>query len=283
MTTREAYRYCERIARGHYENFPVASLLLPPAMRPHVAALYAFARHADDCADEGDLPPGERLAALGEWGEMLAACFRGEARHPVFIALGETIRTRGLPHKPLEDLLTAFRMDVTRNRYETFEDLLEYCRHSADPVGRLVLALAGAATERLVGLSDSVCTALQLANFWQDAGADRGRGRLYVPLADCRRFGYTEADFASRLVNKSFRDLMRFQVERTRGLFQAGRPLCREAPGCLRREVTLTWLGGMAVLGKIESIGYDVLTRRPALGLGEKAGLLVRMLAGRTP
>lgn len=276
-----AFAYCENLARTHYENFPVASLLIPRELRRYVACIYAFARTADDLADEGSLAAADRLRKLDEWGWMLDECYAGKADHPVFIALSETVTRIGLPKKLFDDLLTAFRMDVTTSRFETFDDVLLYCRHSANPVGRIVLHLFDSTSPRLVLLSDAICTGLQLANFWQDVGRDWEKGRLYIPLEDCRRFGYTETDIGQRQHTAGFRRLMQFQVGRTWRFFEVGKPLLQEVVRPLRLELRLTWLGGTAILRKIEAAGYDVLTRRPVITAGDKLILLTRALLQR--
>jgi squalene synthase HpnC len=277
---REAFLYCERLVRSHYENFPVASLALPRDRRPYIAAVYAFARIADDYADEGAMSPQERLEKLADWGRKLEQCYAGSADHPVFVALAVTAERAAIPQLLLTDLLSAFRMDVERNRYETFEDLLFYCRHSANPVGRIVLHVFGEASERKCGLSDHICTALQLANFWQDARVDWKKGRMYLPLEDVRAFGYTEEALNAGVVDDRFRRLLKFQVDRTREFFAAGRPLLQEIGKALRLEVTLTWRGGMEILRKIERRNFDVLTGRPTLSSFTKASILLGTLFG---
>ncbi len=283
MNLTEAYAHCESLARSHYENFPVASRLIPRDKRPFLWSIYAFARSADDFADEGNLPPEERLRLLDGWEKSLERCVHGDADHPVFLALGDTIKRTGIPPQLLSDLLTAFRMDVTRPRYETFQDLLGYCRYSANPVGRLVLHVHDNADPRAATLSDSVCTALQLTNFWQDVAVDWKKGRMYIPLEDCRRFGYHESDIASGRPDQAFRDLLRYQVVRTRQLFEDGRPLLTEADPKLRPELRLVWHGGVSILDKIEGQGYDVLSRRPALSLLDKLRILLRVSMQRMP
>jgi squalene synthase HpnC len=265
LTDTDAFAACEALARKHYENFPVASLLLPRALRGFVAAVYAFARTADDFADEGTLPVEERLRLLDDWEEKLQACYNGDVDHPVFAALRATVRATGLPQEPLRALLRAFRMDVTRARYATFDELLGYCTDSANPVGRLVLHIFGASTAETIPLSDHICTALQLANLWQDVALDYAGGRMYIPLEDFRRFGYTEEDLARGLPDDRFRALLRFQVERTRRLFTAGAPLIGCTRGRLRMELAATLRGGRAILEGIEREGYDTLSRRPVL------------------
>jgi squalene synthase HpnC len=274
----EAFRYCEAMTRMHYENFPVASLLIPKAKRPFICSVYAFARCADDFADEGDRTPEERLHLLGEWQNKLDACVKGKAEDPVFIALGETIRTFGLSPQLFSDLLTAFRMDVTTNRYATFEDVLYYCKHSANPVGRLVLHIFGEANEHTLPLSDLLCTALQLTNFWQDVSVDLGRGRLYLPLEDIGRFGYTEAEGMARMDTPAFRRVVAFEVQRTRELFGMASALPNLVGAGLRFELRLTWRGGMTILDKIEDQGFDVMTHRVSLSPLNKLFLLIKAL-----
>jgi squalene synthase HpnC len=273
LTADDAFKYCERVARRHYENFPVASLLLPRRQRRYVAAVYAFARTADDFADEGLLSPEDRLAKLDAWEEQLYACYAGKADHPIFIAMAETVARTGIPPALPAALLRAFRMDVTRHRYRSFQDLLGYCENSANPVGRLILLLFDAADETTLSLSDRICTALQLTNFWQDVALDHARSRIYIPLEDFERFGYTEDDLERRIVDNRFRALMEFQVERTRRLFREGAPLLAEVGQPLRFEIALTLSGGSAVLSKIETQGYDVLNQRPALSVGDKLSI----------
>jgi len=298
----EAYAHCERITRAHYENFPVASRLLPAALRPHVCAVYAFARAADDFADEAAYE-GERLDRLSEWEALLSACLKDETAHPVFVALGDTIQRRNLPAQPLRDLLTAFRMDVTTRRHPTFDDLLHYCRYSANPVGRVVLGLFGLRDPDLAAWSDCICTALQLTNFWQDIAVDLRKDRIYLPQADMEQFGVSEEDLFLGHTTPAFVRLLRFEVARTRDLFHRGLPLVREplskpqtadvfSPSLpsgerglggegsayrrLSYELRLTLLGGMRILDRIESAGCDVFNRRPALTARDKIALLYR-------
>jgi squalene synthase HpnC len=280
----EAFAYCQNMARSHYENFPVASMVVPRDLRPYVAAIYAFARTADDFADEGNAPAHERLRRLEEWGEKLNRCYRGDATEPVFVALGETAARTGLPREPLDALLHAFRMDVTTRRFSRFEDVLHYCRHSANPIGYLVLHLFGEVSERTVPLSDSICTGLQLANFWQDLSVDWAKGRLYVPLEDLERFGYTENELGRGVVDERFRRMLSFEVERAREYLLNGVPLLDlvSSPR-LRFELSLTVRGGLAILKTVRDSGYDVLHRRPSLSAMDKAGILLRTLFRRPP
>jgi squalene synthase HpnC len=279
---REAFAFCERMARAHYENFPVASRFLRADRRPFVWSVYAFARTADDFADEGDLSPAERLKKIDEWERKLDDCVAGRADDPVFIALAETIRRTEIPRKPLADLLNAFRMDVTTHRYQTFGDLLGYCECSANPIGRLVLWIFGNATERTLALSDNICTALQLTNFWQDISVDWRKNRIYIPLEDFPRFGYTESDLEQRVGDNRFSNLVRFQVERTRQLLDAGAPLVHEAIRPLRFELALTVNGGRAMLRKVEKASTSVLTVRPSLSLGDKVSILFSSMFRRS-
>ena len=262
---REARAFCARLARKHYENFPVASWLLPARVRPAVQAIYAFARIADDFADE-DGHEGHRLERLDEWERMLHDCFRGEAIHPVFVALREAILGFDLPRQAFLDLLAAFRMDVTRSRYADDASLLEYCRLSANPVGQLLLRLFGYDQKELALCSDAMCTALQLANHWQDVAVDLNKGRIYLPEDARRRFGVTEDDLVAGRTSESFRSLMRERVALTRELLAAGRSLCDAVRGRFRWELRLTWLGGQRILDRIETQRFDVLKHRPKLG-----------------
>lgn len=271
---RDAFAHCEALARTHYENFPVASLAVPRSIRHFVAAVYAFARTADDFADEGDREPAERLRLLDEWGTRLDQAYEGHADHPVFIALMETARQTGLPRAPLADLLSAFRMDVTVRRYATFAEVLSYCRYSANPVGRLVLHLFGVTREDTLAPSDAICTGLQLANFYQDFAIDWGRGRLYVPLDELSGFGYTENDIGRKVRDERFRALMSLQVGRARKFLTDGVPLLSMVSGRLRLELSATVRGGLAILDRIAAMGYDVMETRPRLTKADKARIL---------
>jgi hydroxysqualene synthase len=276
----DAYARCERQAREHYENFPVASRLVPAAMRPHIAAIYAFARTADDFADEPGLAADERLRRLDEWGQRLRGSLDGgiPTNDPdadaVFLALGETIRRCQLPVRLFEDLLSAFRQDVTTTRYGTWADVLDYCRRSANPVGRLVLRVAGYRDSSLDEASDAVCTALQLTNFWQDLGRDWAIGRLYVPADDRVRANAGEPDLASARMTPEWRQVMAVMAARTRSLFARGRGVCDGVAGRLRWELRLTWLGGSRILNKLEAAGFDVFNHRPTLGAADLPGLI---------
>src|SRR5208337_4513779 len=260
---RAAYAECRRLARRHYENFPVASYLVPSDKRDALAAIYAFARYADDVADE----PGVegRLEKIAAWREMLRQCYSGEAHHPVFLALGDSVRRFTLSLENLENMLRAFESDVGVNRHRDFSSLLAYCACSANPVGRLVLELFGHRDPELFALSDCLCTALQLTNFWQDVAQDLERDRIYLPLEDLERFHYTLDDLRAGRVDDRWRELLKFEIMRTRQFFEQGKALPERVAPQLRVQLRLTWLGGMSVLGKIERVGYDVFLRRPSL------------------
>ncbi len=260
----DAFAYCEALTKAHYENFPVGSRLVPKALRPHVCSIYAFARTADDFADEPGLETDERLQRLDEWGERLQTCLN-TPQGPIFTALAETIRCHQVPHDLLHDLLRAFRMDVTTPRHRTFDDLLAYCRYSAMPVGRLILHLFGYHNTQRHRLSDAICTALQLANFWQDIAVDFSRGRIYLPQKDMKQFGVTEDDLANQRVTQPFRSLLNHEIDRTRAIFQQGRPLPDQVSGRLKFELRLTYLGGMEILNKIRRNGYDIYQKRPQI------------------
>jgi phytoene synthase len=276
-----AYASCEHAARSHYENFPVASLLVPPPMRPHIAALYAFARAADDFADEGPRAAADRQRLLDGWKARLNDSVTASAPGPpprdgeprntveIFLALGETIRRKRLPVGLFDDLLSAFAQDVTVTRYAAWDDVLDYSRRSANPVGRLVLRIAGYDDPRLDAWSDAICSALQLTNFWQDLKVDFDRGRIYLPAEVIAGHGAVEADLADGRLTQAWRAAMAAAVARTRAMFLAGRPLCSAVAGRLKHELRATWLGGMRVLSRIERVNFDVVAQRPSLGAGD--------------
>ncbi|HUG89778.1 MAG TPA: squalene synthase HpnC, partial [Planctomycetaceae bacterium] len=267
--------YCRGLARAHYENFPLVSWMLPRALHQHFYNVYAYCRWSDDLADE--ITGHERsLELLAWWREELAACYAGEPRHPVFVALAITIREFEIPAGPFEDLLSAFEQDQRVHRYETFEQLRDYCRRSADPVGRLVLRLCRAYHDPHVAWSDSICTGLQLANFWQDVSRDFAMGRVYLPREDRERFGYGDSDLGGRVTNGAFVELMRFEVERAREFLEVGLPLVERLPGRLQVDVELFARGGLKILERIERIGYRVWESRPVVTRGDFARLFVR-------
>lgn len=272
----DAYEHCRRIALSHYENFPVVSWLLPRELRPHIFALYAYCRGVDDLGDESE---GDRLALLDGWESELRRAYDGTPTDPRFLALADTIRRFELPSEPFERLIEANRRDQCTARYQTFDELLDYCSYSASPVGRLVLRIFGYDDPTLDQLSDSTCTALQLANFWQDVSRDYMMGRVYVPREDMSSFGVTEDDIASSNVTLAFRRLIRFQVRRARECFARGLPLIERVDGRLRLDLRLFTLGGLSVLDAIEHQRYDVLTSRPRISRTTKAWLAVRGLA----
>jgi squalene synthase HpnC len=279
----QARRYCRQVAKRHYENFSVASLLLPRQLLPHFHAVYAYCRWADDLADE---PQGgaESLALLAWWRKQLLACYLGEARHPVMTALLPTIRRFNIPPQPFLDLLVAFEQDQHFKRYETFDQLANYCRYSANPVGHLILYLCEAFDAERAALADHICTALQLTNFCQDVARDLAIGRVYLPAEDRRHFGYSDEDLEARRFTPAFAELLRFQVQRARNLFMQGMPLIDRIPDALRPDIELFVRGGLAVLRKIELGGYNVWQCRPKLAKWEKAALVgrvwLRRLAG---
>jgi squalene synthase HpnC len=279
-TLDEAFDYCQQVARGHYENFTVASWMLPPALRRHMYAIYAYSRGVDDLGDEAD---GDRLALLDEWEAELERCYEGKPRDIRFVALAETIRRFDLPREPFLRLIEANRRDQTVTRYRNFAELEEYCTYSANPVGRLVLYLFGCADAERVALSDAITTALQLTNFWQDVAVDLEMGRVYIPLEEMEHFGYSEEDLQERRYNEAFRRLMAFQVDRTRGLFRQGRRLPELVMGRLRADLRLFSLGGLAVLDAIERIRYDVLHQRPRLSRARRGWLVARSLLPEVP
>jgi hydroxysqualene synthase len=283
---RVAYRYCERLAQAHYENFPVASRLLPARMRPHIAAIYAFARRADDFADQPGLVDSDRLRLLQAWGARLDRdpardSHRGSTREPdaedlIFVALDDTIRTHNLPRTLFHDLLSAFRQDVVTHRYATWTDVLDYCRRSANPVGRLVLRVGGYDDASLDAESDAVCTALQLTNFWQDFGRDWRIGRLYVPAEVVRASGASEQELHEGRMSDGWVRALEASAAFTRPFFAQGRGVCDGVRGRLRIELRFTWLGGMRILEGAARYSFDALGRRPSLGVWDAPTILWR-------
>jgi squalene synthase HpnC len=302
----EAQQYCARLAHSHYENFSVVTWFLPKQLHQHFYNVYAYCRISDDLGDEvGD--PQQALALLNAWEAELNAAYlslvepplkdvrhpveklepevyarsRVSPTHPVFIALRETIRKFDIPREPFANLLTAFRQDQTVTRYPTFEDLLGYCVNSANPVGRLVLYLCGYHDAERQQLSDYTCTALQLANFWQDVAVDYGKGRIYLPLDSMTKFGVSENDIAERRPTLEFRKLMKFEVERARKWFGMGLPLAPTVDKHLALDIELFSRGGLEILNAIERQNYDVLTSRPAISKRRKLWLLARAALGK--
>jgi len=271
------------MAVDHYENFPVASILLPRKLRQPVSAIYAFARSADDIADEGDASPAARLAQIDSYRTELESI---EANRnpgaPIFRQLAQAIRFHDLPIQPFRDLLDAFSQDVIKSRYATFDELLDYCRLSADPVGRLILHLYRADSDENLVRSDYVCSSLQLINFWQDVAIDWQKTRIYLPQADLARFGISEAQIAAGRNDDNWRSLMRFQVDRARSMMLRGAPLGAAIPGRLGLEVRTIVAGGLRILEKIEAVDFDVFSRRPVLQAYDWPLLSWRALFGAT-
>lgn len=270
-----AEAFCRAVAARHYENFTVATRLVPPRLRQHLANVYAFARWADDLGDES-ASSAEASAALAAWRDELDRCFDGRPGHPVFVALADTIRRTGLERGPFADLITAFEQDQRQSRYATRDALREYCRRSADPVGRIVLALEGCREPQLVAMSDSICTGLQLVNFWQDLRRDRLAGRVYLPADDMARCGVTEDMLDEPAASPALRRLVAEEVAWARECFAAGAPLVDAAPAVLRPAIGMFLGGGRAVATAIERADYDTLSRRPTVGRWTKAALAAR-------
>jgi len=268
-TIEKAFRRCSEIAH-HYENFPVASLLIPREKRKYIAAIYAFARSADDIADERGLSREERLDRLDEMGEKLRHARDGIAQEPIFIALAETLSSAQLPVEPFEQLLLAFKMDVEKKRYASWDELLQYCSYSANPIGRIVLRLFGYEGGNRLKQSDAICTALQLTNFWQDLSIDLSNGRIYLPAEDLRTFGCTEAELLSKRAAPKIVDLLEFEIGRTLRLFDEGKALIQSVGNDLRFQLRLTWLAGRRILAKVKEAGGDVLLRRPTIVAPER-------------
>lgn len=274
-----AYGFCSDLANRHYENFPVASLLVSRPLRKHVAALYAFARIADDFSDEPEYE-GVRRERLLDWRRQLDEIGSKPPSHPVFLALGATLKELDLPKEPFDDLLSAFLQDTEKRRYATFDEVLDYCRRSANPVGRIVLMIHGHRDEELFRYSDAICTALQLTNFWQDVSVDLKKDRVYIPEEDFAAHSYSEADLRMGVYNERFKALMKFQVCRARALFEQGRPLIKRLKFPLSLEIRLTWLGGMQILKLIHRLDFDTIRSRPALKKRDWIPLAARALAG---
>jgi len=255
------------MAVDHYENFPVASVLLPARLRPAVKAIYAFARSADDIADEGEATPPQRLAALDAYDQALDDIDASRATiNPMFTALAGIIRAYRLPLAPFRDLLSAFRQDVVTTRYQGFDELLDYCRRSANPVGALMLHLYDAATPENLRDSDAICSALQLINFWQDVAIDWQKQRIYLPLDDLDRFGVNEQDIASANAGTAWQALLQFEIDRARAMMLSGAPLARRLRGRIGWELRMVVQGGLRILERLEQADGDVFTRRPKLG-----------------
>ena len=267
----EAFAVCERLTKDHYENFSVAARLMPTELQKHFYSIYAFCRGVDDLGDEMD---GDRLAALHAWEAELGLAYAGKATHPYFIALQSTIKEFDIPREPFLRLIEANRRDQTITRHQTFEDVLEYCTYSANPVGHLVLYVLNHREPELHELSNFTCTALQLANFWQDVARDYDMGRIYIPQETLQQFGVTESDIAAKKPTDAFRAAMKFEVDRARGYFTRGLPLIDHIEGKAKIDIALFSAGGISVLNKIEQQNYDVLSHRPTLSKYEKVKML---------
>ncbi|MGA7924423.1 MAG: squalene synthase HpnC [Candidatus Sulfotelmatobacter sp.] len=272
--------YCRRLARTHYENFSVATWFLPQKLRQDFFNVYAYCRISDDLGDEvGDAAAA--LALLDEWQRQLDACYDGNPLHPVFVALAETVRKFAIPKHEFSDLLIAFRQDQTVTRFETFDDVLAYCRYSANPVGHLVLYLGGYHDSDRQQLSDCTCTALQLANFWQDVSVDYAKGRIYLALEDLRRYSVSEDDLAHNRNTPAFCAMMKFEVERARQWFERGLPLVQKVDKALAVDLELFTRGGQEILNAIERQGFAVLGRRPVISKPRKLALVARAALGK--
>ena len=276
----KAREYCRELARSHYENFSVATWFLPKNLRQDFLNVYAYCRISDDLGDEvGD--PAASLALLDEWQAELDACYQGSPRHPVFVALAETVRKFNIPKHEFSDLLIAFRQDQTVTRFETFDHVLAYCRYSANPVGHLVLYLCGYHDAERQQLSDYTCTALQLANFWQDVTDDYSKGRIYLPLEDLRRYSVTENDLAQSCNTPAFCEMMEFEVERARRWFDHGLPLIKKVDAQLAVDLELFSRGGQEILNAIARQRFAVLGRRPVISKARKLALVARAAMGK--
>lgn len=277
LTLAQAYRICKKITVNHYENFPVASVLLPARIRKHIYAIYAFARYADDLADE----TADKIGLL-EWRDLLHRSSHEKSSHPVFWALADTIRKFDLPLDLFDDLLCAFLQDLEKNRYADMAELLGYCRKSANPVGRIILLLHGYRSEKLFRYSDHICSALQLSNFWQDVQLDLRKDRLYIPRDFLLKHGVNENALFQNTTDNKFKLLLKSLIQFTRKLFAEGIPLLDHVRGRLRWELKLTIMGGLAILKKIEELDYTVLQHRPSLSKGDWAGIAIQSIMKRT-
>ena len=274
----EALGYCRDLATGHYENFPLVSWLLPKRLHAHFYSIYAFCRWADDLGDEID-DPQRSLELLAWWRSELDACYEGECRHPVFVALRSTINQKNIPKQPFADLISAFEQDQTVHEYETFEQLLDYCTRSANPVGRLLNHLWSKSNDASVEWSDSICTGLQLANFWQDVQRDLEIGRIYLPREDCERFGVTREMLTSGESTPEFIELMKFEVDRAREYLVSGASVIEQLPRLIQIDIELFAAGGLCILDRIRGIGYRVLEQRPVVTKLDAVRLLVSATA----
>ncbi len=279
LSLSEARAYCERLATSHYENFSVLTWLIPQQVRPHFATIYAFCRWSDDLGDEvGDRQRSREL--LGWWRNELRRMYAGEASHPILVALADTVQVYQIPIDPFEALISAFLQDQDLVDYQTFDQLLDYCRRSADPVGHLVLYLCNSYSPRNAQLSDRTCTGLQLANFWQDVARDHVIGRVYLPYEDRQRFGLDDQKLRDKQFGTEYRDLLRFEVERARDFLIEGRELLTHLKGRFRLTIDLFNRGGLAILDAIERADFDTLSRRPTVSKVKKVGLMFEAILG---
>ncbi len=268
----------ENIAKTHYENFPVGSILLPKQFRDEIHLIYTFARVADDLADEGAMKPEERIERIDQWQTKLHNAIRGKNSDKFFTKLAKAIQKHNLSVQLLDDMLVAFRQDAVNVQYDTFDDLLEYCRYSANPVGRLILQIFECSNEKTNRFSNYICTALQLTNFWQDISVDTRRNRFYIPQSELRHFGLQNSDMRSEGKKEIFRALMKIQIDRTRNLFEDGKPLFLMVAKDFRFELKLTWHGGMRILQKIEALDFDTRLHRPTLTSFDKIVIMFRAM-----
>jgi hydroxysqualene synthase len=274
----ECYRYCDALVRAHHENFPVASRFLPARLRPHVCALYAFVRSADDFADEPAFA-GRRAEELARWDDLLHRCFHDDADHPIFVALADTVHRFDLPIGPFSDLLAAFRMDLRVRRFSTFAELMGYVARAAHPIGRLLLYIFGVRDVERQRYADDLAAALALTSFWQDTARDLVRDRIYLPAEDLLHFGVSEADLRAGQASRALTDLIRFQTARTRAYYLRSRPLLDKVEDELRIEIAMFWHGGARVLDKVQARGAGVLAQRPTLSTVDKAWVLAKAYA----
>ncbi len=274
------YRYCEALVRARHHNYPVASMFARSQLRKHIFALFAFARVADDFADEAAYE-GRRSRELDRWDEQLHLAYRGTAEHPVFVALADTVDKFSLPITEFSELLSGFRTDLERRRYSTFDELRSYTRQSAEPIGRMLLYIGGYRAPELHAYAEDLASAVAVARLIQDIPADWERGRVYMPAEDLRHFGVSEGDIAARRATPAVGALVRYEVARTRALFERARPLVDIVGADLAVELALTWHGGMRILDKIDSVGANLFAERPSLGTADKAMVLTRALAWR--
>jgi squalene synthase HpnC len=277
-----SFKYCEEIAKNHYENFPIASLLIPKEKRKYIYAVYAYARAADDFADEENILGGKpkRLALIDEWNEKLKECYKGKSYDPIFIALNNTVQENNIPIETLEALLKAFRQDVEKQRYKTFDEVLEYCKNSANPIGRIILMIFGIKDPEYYVYSDKICTALQLTNFWQDINIDLKKDRIYLPEEDILKFGYSYEELNAKKYNNNFKELIKFEIKRTRDIFNEGKKLIELTlknikTKNLAKELKLIWLGGNEILNKIEIAEFDIFNNRPVLSKFDKIKIFI--------